>query len=649
MIAPVANQAASCAVPDCDGTVAAATYCPIHLALHNAAEFGRLLHADAEAATRAYGVTAPSADVQNWVAQCASPSRPGMHAFTAVSGVVLRQATITDAAFVLTLPRSLSALLVDIRVSALAVATTNRKSYVEVRDTKTETVWLTSSGQLNVAVQGSDIGTLVLRSSDGSVEVSGARDLSLRHETGATSTLELLGGAAAGLRLEGGAYSSLVMPAGIAELDVVDLLDVTIPRRLEIASPGPSIATRLLRCSIGDLTVSNCSTKHLQIRHSDLRDVHLPNLKDTIVLVDDCHVGGTFAMTGKPAALHVEDSLIDRHLQVDTAGGSVSLGGSTVGGSFIVSPTQPGLQLSLVDTTTQDVVELGSPHGGVRLESDGWTANARVSIALNGNDRSNLRSWKAPEPVHMSFSAADAPRAIALELDDVHVGHARLTGPGVGAIRQGAYSPQVRIEPPVSASTLILEGLDLSTVTFSKLPLASLSLGAGNRFKKRRGRFQLNDELNSAGEIDSRSQAFAYASVRQGIEKGADTTLANDFYIGEMKARAKHDGKLQRSVVRLYGLIGGWGVRPWRPFTLMAILFAGLFVLGLTTGGLDGCTDTWDKAVAFTTRTLPGLTRAGSTKVTISPWFELLTVLAKIFIAVLAGFAALGLRSKVRR
>lgn len=54
-------------------------------------------------------------------------------------------------------------------------------------------------------------------------------------------------------------------------------------------------------------------------------------------------------------------------------------------------------------------------------------------------------------------------------------------------------------------------------------------------------------------------------------------------------------------------------------------------------------------ALAVLSRLIPGLTRTTMEGPTLHPRFELVLVMSKVAVAILAGLTALGLRSKVRR
>jgi hypothetical protein len=141
--------------------------------------------------------------------------------------------------------------------------------------------------------------------------------------------------------------------------------------------------------------------------------------------------------------------------------------------------------------------------------------------------------------------------------------------------------------------------------------------------------------------------AGVYRALRRSVEAQSDEPGASDFYYGEMEMRRldRSKGLPERSLVWLYWLIAGYGLRALRPLLgLFIVLFVGaklMVEIGLKSQrpGLD------DGAIAVAESLVPAVP-VHAPLTTQGRWID---VMLSILGPVLLGLAALAVRNRVKR
>ncbi|WP_157995960.1 pentapeptide repeat-containing protein [Thermomonospora amylolytica] len=168
------------------------------------------------------------------------------------------------------------------------------------------------------------------------------------------------------------------------------------------------------------------------------------------------------------------------------------------------------------------------------------------------------------------------------------------------------------------------------------------------------------DAPRTAGDVSK-----AYQALRKGREEARDEPGAADFYYGEMEMRrlgTRLRGKEQwrernvrgwlaargeYTLLWLYWLMSGYGLRAWRAFTALAVLVAGAAAGFLEWGFPAGTSMDYPGAVRYTLRAATSLLRG--TDQALTPTGEWIELGVRFLGPVLLGLALLALRGRVRR
>jgi hypothetical protein len=152
----------------------------------------------------------------------------------------------------------------------------------------------------------------------------------------------------------------------------------------------------------------------------------------------------------------------------------------------------------------------------------------------------------------------------------------------------------------------------------------------------------------SAGQV-----AEIYRSLRKGREDSSDAPGGDDLYVGEqlMRRRDLRERRPQtpatrarRTLLLLYGWIGGYGVRPARPCLTLLVLLAGATALVNAVGLDKGSTI---DALIFTLRSM--LLLPNTHHVVTTTAGDGLQVALRVLGPILIALIALGVRSQVKR
>lgn len=226
--------------------------------------------------------------------------------------------------------------------------------------------------------------------------------------------------------------------------------------------------------------------------------------------------------------------------------------------------------------------------------------------------------------------------------------------------------PAARIESMdgTRVGYLTLEGLDLSECSFAKLHRLDDVLISGRgqlarapeRIKGTYRREVLADELDlraaswsDAAHRKLRASGIAdvYRAMRKAREGSHDYPGAADFYYGEMEMRrASADNWLERTILSLYWLCSGYGMRAGRAVLSYAVVVL-LFAVGFQTFGFAQ-PPSFGHTVAWTLTTTISLTRS-TEAIDLTTAGLYLSIPARLAGPTLIGLAVLALRSRVRR
>jgi uncharacterized protein YjbI with pentapeptide repeats len=157
-----------------------------------------------------------------------------------------------------------------------------------------------------------------------------------------------------------------------------------------------------------------------------------------------------------------------------------------------------------------------------------------------------------------------------------------------------------------------------------------------------------------AGQI-----AGVYRALRKGREEAKDEPRANNFYYGEMKMRrhAGHPtdnptgeasrGQVARSILTIYWLVSGYGLRAWRALAWLAGLIAG-FAVAFHLAGFTRPPqpDTYWTSLLYAFRATLSLT---DSEVQLTAWGKLLQALLRLTGPVLLALALLAIRARTKR
>lgn len=444
-----------------------------------------------------------------------------------ITAVSFRRLTVTDRHLDLVVPAPVTLTLSSVSADTINVA----GSRLFVHDVTLDHLVLNAD---EVSVRDCTSRLIHLNSTEhcSGVQMASADGFSVYWMAGDTCSLALYDGGCAGLRLRGGTYDLLAL-RGIAGLESLDLANCTVAQRLQVSELSVT-NLRLFGCTVGDLTISDTTAEHAQLVGCRVADVHVSAMRGTSLVVAKTTVASNVSVDGEVGLVHLGVGTMVEGSVVVSGPPRVSLGGARVTGTFHV---EGGSRAVVAASVTEGKVKVGSPAGLYSLQADDWHAFSTVTAYLDAaaENTINEAKWDESSTVWLTPSRDQEK----LSFSSFAGGHLRVEG--VSFRKADQIRPAVRFIEPLSVDSLTLVGCDLSGQYFAGLPLSAINLGAGNVFGKRRGRSVVADaepgyELQSSKEV-----AHVYSSLRAGIEKGADTTLANDFYIGEMKARTWHE------------------------------------------------------------------------------------------------------------
>jgi hypothetical protein len=396
--------------------------------------------------------------------------------------------------------------------------------------------------------------------------------------------------------------------------------------------------------------------------------------------VYDSHINGYLGVAGMlpSVALGLTRCLVDKSVQGQSAQGRLQLEECEIGGGFDL--TNAHLEtLWLRDCAIKGRLDLSRADIGLFSGAD-----LRLSSALTGR---------------FTVGSCDLTRAELLQRPDVTITTENLglteahfpaggrieIGGGVADLTSMSAGASLTIRGSDGAAVGSLRNCDLAKVTFAKIDLGdcafsqthgldSVKIEPSTTMRSApRGRFVRRcvlDEFIWRGtrsawwrkgwEISRQPRlgetlpkptpseiAGIYRALRKGLEDQSDQPGAEEFYYGEMEMRRlnKNSSRSQRTILNLYWLSSGYGLRAGRALTFLAAVISvgGLLldnfgfvkqVSGLPLGLLTAAESALPGLRISTDLTEPG---------------RAVSLCLRIICPVLIGLSALAIRNRVKR
>lgn len=302
-----------------------------------------------------------------------------------------------------------------------------------------------------------------------------------------------------------------------------------------------------------------------------------------------------------------------------------------------------------------------------------WFKNTRVlSIGAGVKVSMEDASFAQPVAIAVKSPAFDATGACFEQGADISLAPgsrgtfsmAAFGGPSLIATNDSQDGPPARIEAMdgTRVDRLSLQGLDLRECSFARLhrlddvlisSRGQLALASGGSMSSYRREILADEVALRSIETDEGPRGTAsaiadvYRSMRKAREESRDYPGAADFYYGEMEMRrASADSWVERTVLTLYWLLSGYGMRAGRA----ALAFAAVVLLlsiGFQTLGFDKAPCFWH-TVAWTLTASISLTRPVEA-VDLTTAGLYMNVAIRLLGPALLALAVLALRSRVRR
>lgn len=449
-------------------------------------------------------------------------------------------------------------------------------------------------------------------------------------------------------------------------------LGVDRPRVLELSSlEAPALAVigghldviHLYDATIGDLELTELDVGYVWIRHCTIADMHGGSVRTVSHWIHDTTIKGRCSIRSSRAqTLALTECRLHGRTAIETdesgATEHVSLAGTSTGAKAPLS-VRPGAPCTvwLDSLETLSSFDFGAPDAPATFVGRGLRLGGRTT--LFGDRECWLNDVVAGEFTTINLALWDGETE--LELTDCQFGGGlRLDGPQGDSDRL----PALHVWGYMDGSELHFERLDLGLTSFVNVPLHKLRLGPGNVFNRlASGRQEILDAMDTrplsrgrrTGQDERKWDEIAsqYRGLRTNLESWSDSSLANDFYAGEMHARQRdvRTRPSERAVVALYGLLGGWGVRPLKPFVALLTLLVLVVLVGLFVGVTGPAGEHVAAKVDLIVESLVPWGRAVPTagSFALEPGFRAALVPVRVAVLLLAGFVGLGLRSQVKR
>jgi uncharacterized protein YjbI with pentapeptide repeats len=237
------------------------------------------------------------------------------------------------------------------------------------------------------------------------------------------------------------------------------------------------------------------------------------------------------------------------------------------------------------------------------------------------------------------------PEPAVVSLEEARVGNLRLSG--------------VRLDECRFARSHGLDGLRLDRVEFSQPPdrfwgpvrwTRRQTIAEEHYWRARRGArgwVQRNELSPDHEELEAAELAALYRQLRKAREDSKDEPGANDFYYGEMEMRRKSASLAERSILWLYWLLSGYGLRASR--ALLALGFAIVFsAILLASWGFQPRVS-YGRALLFAIDSSISLLHPAAAPRGQTMAGQIVEIVLRLVGPLLFGLALIALRGRVRR
>jgi Pentapeptide repeats (9 copies) len=172
----------------------------------------------------------------------------------------------------------------------------------------------------------------------------------------------------------------------------------------------------------------------------------------------------------------------------------------------------------------------------------------------------------------------------------------------------------------------------------------------GRRLTARmRPSWRLARPVESGTEVDVRPDRLAriYRGLRKSLEESKDYAGASDFYYGEMEMRLRTDSTpiADRTILAVYWLLSGYGLRASRSLLALAVTLAVFSVLFKTVGFVDEASLL--NGLLHSARSVALLPQGDEIDLTEAG--QAFQIALRVIGPVLIGLTALALRSRIKR
>ncbi|WP_344547420.1 pentapeptide repeat-containing protein [Actinomadura fulvescens] len=383
------------------------------------------------------------------------------------------------------------------------------------------------------------------------------------------------------------------------------------------------------------------------------------NFEGATFTKDTSFSGATFT---RHAIFHGATFTQDADFGGVTSTGEVYFGDGTVEGRLLLRTCAvQGLVWAGARISGELVVEAAV----ARVDLSGVRASGRVGLRLRGA-RVDLSGavFTGPVTVHGLQTAIGGVDEITIRWDGAE---------------PGGTTPRVKVVSlhDADAERLVLTDVDLSECRFAGMQqLEKITLDGRCRFAANpRGTRQMLAEEHhwrahkprwrvgraarwtaapdGVGVVDPARLEVLYRQLRKALEDSKNEPGAADFYYGEMQMR-RHSGRggrglAERTLVWLYWLVSGYGLRAWRAITTLLVVVA-VIAVGVKYAGFPGKPVPYIDALLYSVRSA-FLINVKTTNVpeTVTRWGEVFRIILRIAMPLLLGLAALAIRNRVKR
>lgn len=415
--------------------------------------------------------------------------------------------------------------------------------------------------------------------------------------------------------------------------------------------------------ALGRLFLADSSAESVMIKKSRFEnDLLVLKLAGTYLFIDEC----------SGSRISVQDCQLKLASLKTSEFKSVDVGALSLEESFLLTRTN-GAKARLGTITAKEQIlidqcELGGTDSVGPLHADAAvslkrsTLTTRRAIAVEGGAL-DLTDTRFPDGVTITTSTRE------IVLDETYYGRSSLV-----ASSGDGTQPRLRSAQRADLQNLALDNLDLSDCIFTNAhnldalrlrqatfadspsgislrPLRAVSrrrVLLEERLWRSRRRNRGWPTLDGADSSpDAAEIAELYRSLRSGLEQARNEPGAADFYYGEMEMRRHdhHASRAERTILRAYWALSGYGLRASRSLVVLALLTLGFAFAFWAVGFCGGQPSSFWPALTYAAGAATlhppdrQLTTAG----------EALSIVFRVLGPALLGLAVLSIRGRVKR